>query len=403
MENIMLLDLILRHQHEKHRQVYSAVLDMQKAFDSVTFETLAVVMEAKGLPRELTYYILNIYNRGTTKLQPGGLESKSIHPTCGVKQGDPLSPLLLNFVIDEIIKKLPPHIGVNHNGLKINMLAFADDLVLVAQTQTGLQHLINQTISFLRDCELSPNIGKCATLAMHALGRKKKTVIDPTCEFTREGKMVRALNITDEWKYLGVGFTALGRVFTNVRKKLSSFLSRPSTKPQQKLWALRTIAIPRIMYQLVMGEITFGYLRAADKKIRQCVREWLRLPHDTPNSYFHAAIKDGGLGIQLIRWRVPFERRNRLNSLCRSTYIVGSTAETYISKQLRLSEKRLLTENGTISSKSQIDQLWASSLHAFVDGKVKFIERNLTRMGYEVTYEPKYRTSEGLRKPDLMQ
>lgn len=35
------------------------------------------------------------------------------------------------------------------------------------------------------------------------------------------------------------------------------------------------------------------------------VCKWLRLPHDTPTNYFHAPIKDGGLGMPSLEHSIP--------------------------------------------------------------------------------------------------
>lgn len=71
-----------------------------------------------------------------------------LHPRYGVKQGDPLSQLLVNFIIDELLKIIPLEIWAEVDGIKINVLAFADDLVLVASTLAGLQSLIDIAAKF---------------------------------------------------------------------------------------------------------------------------------------------------------------------------------------------------------------------------------------------------------------
>lgn len=46
-----------------------------------------------------------------------------------VKQGDPLSPLLFNYVMDWVLSELDPQLGVSlEDKWNLNHLAFADDV-----------------------------------------------------------------------------------------------------------------------------------------------------------------------------------------------------------------------------------------------------------------------------------
>lgn len=71
-----------------------------------------------------------MYSRNRTLVRSGSLEE--ISAVRGVKQGDPLSPLFFNCVIDQLLEELPQHISFDLNGSNINAMAFADNLTLVA-------------------------------------------------------------------------------------------------------------------------------------------------------------------------------------------------------------------------------------------------------------------------------
>lgn len=79
-------------------------------------------------------------------------------------------------------------------------------------------------------------------------------------------------------------------------------------KPQQRVWILQHLVNPSVLYQLTTGAPTIGLLRSMDRDIRAVIRKWLRLPNDTPNAYFHADIKEGGLGITSLRYLAPLIR-----------------------------------------------------------------------------------------------
>ena len=82
--------------------------------------------------------------------------SPSIPVNRGVKQGDPMSPILFNSVIDYATSKMADHnaISINNDLGKIKYMAFADDLVIFGKDQDSLQDQLNIVMKGLRDCGL---------------------------------------------------------------------------------------------------------------------------------------------------------------------------------------------------------------------------------------------------------
>ena len=370
-DNIFLLDLILRYHRANIKGMFLASTDIAKAYDSVSFEALMTVMMAKGLPQHLVKYIMYVYRSSVTRFEHGDWTSEFFHPTCGVKQGDPMSSVLFNFIIDYLLIKIPDDIGVHVSNMHVNVMAFADDMILMASSKSGLQELLNISSEYLYLCGLDVNANKCCSIAIKNIPQKKKVSIDKSCTFQINGRTIPALTREDEWKYLGVPFTPEGRISTNVRNLLKEKvekLSKAPFKPQQRLFILNVSIIPSIMYQLITGNIKIGLLRTLDRDIRATVRSWLRLPKDCTNAYFHAAVKDGGLGIQSLRWTAPSQRKAKLESIQRSTYIHGIAVDQYLTKEYNTVIKRLTENNILLDTKSKIDQRWAEKLYISPDG-----------------------------------
>lgn len=371
-ENVALLDMALKYHQQKSKKMFVAVIDMAKAFDSVSFPALRSTLRWRGLPGPMQEYIFYMYENSKTKFQHGSWESGSIHPTCGVKQGDPLSPMLFNLVMDGMLKSISRAIGVEIDNIKINILAFADDLVLMASTKEGLQNLIDRVTGYLRSCGLVANPAKCASVAVISVPKSKKTIIDSSCRFKVCNKTIPSLQRTDIFTYLGTAFTADGvkppSGLEILEKKIESLSSAP-LKPQQRLWALRTVVIPSTMYSLVHCRVKYGFLRSLDKILRKAVRKWLHLPKDCPNSYIHAGIPDGGLGVTSLRWMAPLQRLKTLNYLRKNLFLRETAITTYLNAEITEVEKRLKNNAGSvIKSNVQLDAMWASLLHGSVDG-----------------------------------
>ena len=73
----------------------------------------------------------------------------------GVLQGKNLSPTLFAAYINELESRMNTSFGV-----KVSVLMYADDLVLLSQTEDGLQRGINALHSFCTENNLTVNTSK---------------------------------------------------------------------------------------------------------------------------------------------------------------------------------------------------------------------------------------------------
>ena len=131
-ENVLLLNAIINQHTSSTAPLNVVFLDISKAFDSVSHGTILITAERMGVPPPFLNYISEFYSRGDTKIGVGGETSENIKVKRGVKQGDLMSVHLFNAVIDWALATLDPMLGISlGEGVPINHLAFADDMVLL--------------------------------------------------------------------------------------------------------------------------------------------------------------------------------------------------------------------------------------------------------------------------------
>jgi hypothetical protein len=108
-------------------------LDYAKAFDRVSHEYLALVLNNLGLSTT-TYahrMIMSLYVNSTFKVWTEGGFTNSIDFKSGVKQGDPLSPLLFNLTLEPLMSKVRSKCaGITKYGVTKHINGYADDLLL---------------------------------------------------------------------------------------------------------------------------------------------------------------------------------------------------------------------------------------------------------------------------------
>lgn len=79
-----------------------------------------------------------------------------------------------------------------------------------------------------------------------------------------------------------------------------------------------------------------GLSKKSEVAIRRYVRKLLRLPHDISTNYFHAPIKDGGLGIPSLENSVPLIRYKGIMTPSKSASLMikaASNAKFLVERQ----------------------------------------------------------------------
>ncbi|MPC49623.1 Retrovirus-related Pol polyprotein from type-1 retrotransposable element R2 [Portunus trituberculatus] len=164
---------------------------------------------------------------------------------------------------------------------------------------------------------------KCATINIVGDGKRKRWLVGPSI-FCAGGVELRALGPGETYKYLGLevgpamGHAEPGWALAALVRDLGALQKAP-LKPQQKLWAVYKVIMPKHLYARILGTSTKSTLRRFDNEVKKFVRKAFHLPKDTPNVALHAKTGHGGLGVPTFLSRVPAQKRGCLERLSNST------------------------------------------------------------------------------------
>ncbi|KAK1679281.1 hypothetical protein QYE76_040129 [Lolium multiflorum] len=125
-------------------------IDFEKAYDRVNWEFLAEVLRCKGFEEAYIHRVLQLVSGGQTAISINGVIGPYFRNKRGVRQGDPLSPLLFNFIGEALsgilsavgaaghLQGVVPHLipgGISH-------LQYADDtLILIQNSEENIANL----------------------------------------------------------------------------------------------------------------------------------------------------------------------------------------------------------------------------------------------------------------------
>lgn len=274
------------------------VLDISKAFDTVPHTAIKVSLERKGIPSLVADYIMHTYEKCTTNIKTcdGNL---TIELKRGVKQGDPLSPLLFNLSIEPIIDCIQDNTaGIEVESHNLAAMAFADDVVLLAKNKEVAAMQIQQVYDRLKEKDMTLSIDKCSTFEYVSrnktwfirnpdigLGNQSVPYNDPDTAFRYLGAKI------SPWRGLIDGYEV-----NTIRDVLNRIQLLP-IKPMQKIALMRSYILPKYTYGLIARPPSRGILKEIDTTIRDSARKMLHLHHTTSNFFFYTPQRQGGLGL----------------------------------------------------------------------------------------------------------
>jgi len=131
-------------------------LILKKAFDSVDRDKLWTIMLSKGIPTHLITIIQKIYMENIRVNAGNGISEDSKAITQGVRQGCPLSFVVFNLYLDEVIRILLHKLTASKyfKELIFNTLLSADDQFIISDTEDNLQKAVHLLYNISKEYNL---------------------------------------------------------------------------------------------------------------------------------------------------------------------------------------------------------------------------------------------------------
>ncbi len=196
-DHIFTLSSIVKNRLADKKSTFACYVDFRKAFDLLDRDLMLYRLLDYGIDGKFYEAIKGIYNKAFCSIKINEALTDWFESTQGTKQGDNLSPNCFSMYINPLLAELKSSgIGVHVENIVVSVLAYADDLVLIAENEDDLQSLIMILQKWCYQWRLSVNIDK--TKAMHFRNRNESI----TNFVFRINNL--PIECVTEYKYLGI-------------------------------------------------------------------------------------------------------------------------------------------------------------------------------------------------------
>jgi len=141
MEGTMSLHEVIHDTKVKKKDGLVLKLDFEKAYDKISWKFLFECLSQRGFPEKWCIWIKEVVTSGTLSVKVNDMVGPYFTSGKGVRQGDPLSPLLFNIAADALAKMI--QMGQQNQLIKglipefieggLALLQYADDTILCIQ------------------------------------------------------------------------------------------------------------------------------------------------------------------------------------------------------------------------------------------------------------------------------
>ena len=193
------------------KPVYTAFIDLEKAYDRVPRDLLWSVLKEYGISGRLLAAIRSLYNDCKSHVRINGSKSDSFRVRVALRQGCVVSTPVHYFYGQDLPEKHHTRHCVTMGNARVESLRFADDIARVVSSGAGLQRALDR---FVAECTMAGMQISTKKIEVMVLSRQKKQ-----CAVNVNGT---PLDQVEKFKYLGVEFSNEERLDCEIDRRIGS-------------------------------------------------------------------------------------------------------------------------------------------------------------------------------------
>lgn len=324
LDNIFILNSIIQIQINKPRsKLYTLFVDFSSAFPSICHEKLWEHLFKLELNSKCIRTLKNFYEKATVSIKVSDDTTDPVEVTRGLLQGEVTSPLLFSLFINDMENFF---IDRGCRGLSISstkeiaILAYADDLVLLADTPSEMNLKLKILKEYCDNKGLTVNLGKTKVVIFKKGNKKLKTA--PKFMYGEE-----TIEIVNSYEYLGIPFAntctfmKAAEKITGTAKLASGSVNKIIDTTKSDCWkTIDTLFNSLVKSILIYALSIWGprYVEMIERVQLGFFKHLLRLTPNTPN--YALRIEIGKISLQLEIFKAAVEWINKILKMEESRY-----------------------------------------------------------------------------------
>ena len=153
-DHLFAITLLSEKCNEFNVPLWTATLDFKKAFDSITHASIWKALIAQRVPCSYVHMLSRLYEGQLASVKVDSA-SLAFQINKGTKQGDPISPMIFNAVLEDVMRKVKAKWERSKYGMQlghipqtmITNLRFADDIILVGRSLPQIKRMLADVAS----------------------------------------------------------------------------------------------------------------------------------------------------------------------------------------------------------------------------------------------------------------
>nr|CAD1824707.1 unnamed protein product [Ananas comosus var. bracteatus] len=174
LDNFYSAHILIHHLHSSKHKAALLKIDFERAFDQINWDFLFQLLSARGFGTKWVDWIKGLLLSTSSAVLLNGTPGSSFVCKRGLRQGDPLSPLLFILCIDVLFRMIDaatssghlPTVGIGE--VSIHTLQFADDILIFFDGSRKSAAVIKVILDAFSDSSgLKINFNKSALIPLH--------------------------------------------------------------------------------------------------------------------------------------------------------------------------------------------------------------------------------------------